>query len=309
MRRLDPKMEDFQHDRSSPAKSVSGNRCSPGYGNSFLQTSKSKQDPQPALTEAAQQESYEPNGHSTQTVPQQKSVLQKEEAATDADNRYQLSSPSLLQPQDPYAKYRLGDYRLKLDPAFDPQFQAMVTQRMYQLLDPVALRPLLQQVPFMLPPTPGNIFSIPPVPAQPPLVPRGAGPDIPKTASASDLLDAVLKIPSIDQAVTTLRDRALITVSRDWRQLSTPAKIGVVSAGVLIVAPTLAGIISDPAARSMALDQLNGKVIPVPGVNWLSVETNLKDNNLIFGLHVDVGRLLPPILGFGPSSPAAIGKF
>jgi hypothetical protein len=292
-------MEDFLQERSEPANRNASNRRSPGYGSSFLQTSKSKTE---------QQETQEQPGNSKQTVTQQKSVIQQEEAATDSSNRFQLSPHSLLQPQDPYAKYRLGDYRLKLDPAFDPQFQAMVTQRMYQSLAPVVIRPLLQQVPFVLPPTPNNIFSTPPIPAQVPLVPRGAGPDTPKTASASDLLDAVLKIPSIDQAVTTLRDRALITVSRDWRQLSTPAKIGVVSTGVLIAAPTLAGIISDPSARRMALDQLSGKVIPVPGVNWLSVETNLKENNLMFGLHVDVGRLLPPILGFGPSSPSAMSQ-
>jgi hypothetical protein len=307
MRKFDPKLEGLLHQKASLTSQGSKSRRSPGYGNSFLQTSKSKQDQESSLTEAEQQESHEPNGHSTQIVSQQKSVIQKEEAVTDSSSRFQLSPPSLLQPQDPYAKYKLGDYRLKLDPAFDPQYQAMVTQRMYQSLDPVNIRPLLQQVPFVLPPS--NIFSLPPIPAQAPLVPRGAGPDTPKTASASDLLDAVLKIPSMDQAVNTLRDRALITVSRDWRQLNTPAKIGVVSAGVLIVAPTLAGIISDTAARSMALDQLNGKVIPVPGVNWLSVETNLKENNLMFGLHVDMGRLLPPILGFGPSSPSAIGKF
>lgn len=306
MRKLAPKPEDLLHLKTSLPHPVPGSRRSPGYGTSFIQASKARQetnDPQMLPENNAEPDQQI---HSSRPVVQAKGVIQKEEPA---DNRFQLTTPSLLQSQDPYARYKLGDYRLRLEPEFDPQFQALVTRRLYQSLDPVSLRPLLAQVPFVLPPTLNPILSGPLIPAKPPLVPRGSGPDTPKTASASDLLDAVLKIPSIDQAVNSLRDRALITVSRDWRQLSTPAKIGVVSAGVLIAGPTLAGIISDPDARNMALDQLKGKVIPVPGVNWLSVETNLKENNLMFGLHVDVGRLLPSILGFGPSSPSAMGNF
>lgn len=308
MRRLYPKPEGLLQDRQNLASPVSHSRRSPGYGTSFIKVSKAQQysgqqqEPHENVAEPARQT------HASQAVVQAKGVIQKEEPATDTTNRFQLTPPSLLQPQDPYARYKFGDYRLRLDPAFDPQFQAMITRRIYQSLDPVTIRPLLQQVPFVVPPSPDNILSGPLVPARPPLVPRGAGPATPKAASAGDLLDGVLKIPSIEGAVHTLRDKALITVSRDWGQLSMPAKIGVVSTGVLILAPTLAGIISDPDARNMALDQLNGKVIPVPGVNWLSVETNLKEDKLMFGLHLDVGRLLPPILGFGPSSPSAIGQ-
>jgi hypothetical protein len=57
----------------------------------------------------------------------------------------------------------------------------------------------------------------------------------------------------------------------------------------------------------MALSQLNGRVLPVPGLNWLSLEINTGGNNLMLGGHVDIGSLLPPSLGFGPSSAQPIG--
>jgi outer membrane protein OmpA-like peptidoglycan-associated protein len=64
---------------------------------------------------------------------------------------------------------------------------------------------------------------------------------------------------------------------------------------------------TDPDARKFLIGQLNGRVLPVPGVDWLHLEVNTGGDNLMLGLHVDVGRLLPPILGFGPGSPSAIG--
>ena len=69
----------------------------------------------------------------------------------------------------------------------------------------------------------------------------------------------------------------------------------------------LGGALSDPSSRSFLLSQLNGRVLPVPGLPWLRLEMNTGGNALMLGAHVDVGALLGPVLGFRPSSPSPIG--
>jgi hypothetical protein len=45
----------------------------------------------------------------------------------------------------------------------------------------------------------------------------------------------------------------------------------------------------------------------VPGVGGLGVELNTQGDNVMVGLHLDIGRYLPESLGFGAGSPSAIG--
>jgi hypothetical protein len=89
--------------------------------------------------------------------------------------------------------------------------------------------------------------------------------------------------------------------------LSGGEKAITVSSLAVIGAGTIAGIASDPDSRRFALSQLNGKVLPVPKVPWMRVEVNTGPDNLMVGIHVDVGTLLPSSLGFGPGSPEPIG--
>jgi len=221
---------------------------------------------------------------------------------------YQLRPPSLLQPEDPADRYHLlGNYQLHLD----PQIQAMIDQHLNPLLDPGNVRAALANLRLGALPamqTPGaNPLTGPGVPQSGPLVPAGAGPATPRAASMGDLMDAVLAIPAVDQAVTRLRTRATDQVARDWHRLRTGEQVAAVSTVAVIGLGALGGAMTDPQTRQLLLDQLNGRILPVPGVDWLHVETNLGGDNLMFGLHLDVGRLLPPSLGFGPGSPTAIG--
>lgn len=240
------------------------------------------------------------------------SVIQRDETSSlPPVPNYQLSPPSLLQPPDPSSRYRLGmDTHLQLD----PQVQAMAMQYVQQQLNPATIRPALSQINLRISPTQGfgspntpNPFAVPTIPPAAPLVPAGAGPDTPRTATTGDLLSAIMAVPAIDGAISSLQTQASDRIQRDWSRLSTGAQIGVISTTALIAGGALVGVISDPSARRFALDQLNGKTLPVPGLNWLHLEINTGGDNLMLGMHVDVGRLLPPSLGFGPSSPRAIG--
>ncbi|MEH1966133.1 hypothetical protein [Nostoc sp.] len=224
---------------------------------------------------------------------------------------YQLTPPSLLQPPDPTSRYKLGmDMHLQLD----PQLQAMAMQHIQQQLNPATIRPALSQINLGVLPTQGasnpstpNPFATPTLPPASPTVPAGAGPDTTRTATAGDLLKAIMAVPAIDSALTSLQTQAGDRIQQDWRRLSTGGQIGLISTTALIGVGAIAGVISDPTARRFALDQLNGQTLPVPGLNWLRLEINTGGNNLMLGMHVDVGRLLPPSLGFGASSPTAIG--
>lgn len=223
---------------------------------------------------------------------------------------YQLSPLSLLQPPDPTSRYRLGmDTSLQLD----PQVQAMAMQYVQQQLNPATIRPALSQINLRILPTQGagspntpNPFATPIIPPAAPLVPAGAGPATPETATAEDFLQAIMAVPAIDGAITSLQTQVGDRIQQDWQRLSLGGQIGFISTTALIAGGALAGVISDPSARRFALDQLNGKTLPVPGLNWLRLEINTGGDNLMLGMHVDVGRLLPPSLGFGPSSPEAI---
>ena len=194
--------------------------------------------------------------------------------------------------------------RLTLDPEITAQIRAIEALR--SALDPEVVRLNLLQIPDSAVPEPSPLDT-PPSPQPEPLVPRGKGPSQPKAASSSDLLRAVVAIPAIDSAIANLRTRATEQVRRDWRSLGTGGQAAVVSSLAVIGGSTLAGAMTDPDARELALSQLNGRVIPVPGLDGLGVELNTKGDNVMLGLHLDVGRFLPESLGFGPGSAEPIG--
>jgi hypothetical protein len=194
---------------------------------------------------------------------------------------------------------------LQLDPGIQAQMRAI--QFMMEQLDPVRIRPRLLEL------DPGSITTpspalTPTAPAtETPLVPAGAGPSRPREASGSDVVEAVMGLPVIEQALTTLQTRAVDQLRHDWGRLSTGERVAAVTAAVLVGGGALAGAMTNPEGREFVLGQLNGRVLPVPGVTGLSVELNTAGENLMVGLHLDVGSLLPEWMGFGPSSPSAIG--
>ncbi len=223
--------------------------------------------------------------------------VQREDSLPPVPN-FQLTPPSLLQPTDPTSRYSLGlNYHLDLDP------QLEIQQTTQQLLDPAILKLQLTQVDLTVP---SSTPKRPRAEATPAVVPTEQ-PVTPRSATAGDLLKGVLKVREVDQALTTLKTRVGDRAEADWRHLKLGEKVGVISVFTAIGAGAVAGIISDPEARRLSLAQLNGQVLPVPKVDWLHLEINTQGNNLMLGFHLDVGQLLPSVLGFHASSPNAIG--
>jgi hypothetical protein len=253
------------------------------------------------------------------TAPPPPIQRQADALAVQRDGPLTLQPPSLLAPPDPAARYRLGgENQLRLDPAIE----AMAREHVQQQLEPAGLRPALSRlrVGSAQPPPvsgsgsatggtggPPNPLTGPPTPAPAPLVPAGAGPDTPRQANPDDVLGAIMAVPQIDEGLTTLRTQATERIVTDWRRLSTGEKVGAVSTVTVVALGALGGVASDPESRRWAMGQLNGRVLPVPGVDWLHLELNTTGDNVMVGMHVDVGQLLPKSWGFGAGSPTAIG--
>ncbi|MDF5707283.1 MAG: DUF4157 domain-containing protein [Nostoc sp. S4] len=147
--------------------------------------------------------------------------------------------------------------------------------------------------------------ATPPTAASPAASPD---PHPPQNATTGDLVRAIMAVPTINSGLILLRTQAKNRITQDWSRLNAGEQVAVVSTTVLIGAGALTGVFSNPETRRFALDKLNGQVLPVPGVNWLHLELNTGGNNLMLGMHLDIGQLLPSGLGFGASSPNAIGS-
>jgi hypothetical protein len=247
--------------------------------------------------------------HGNQAVQR---LIQRDGASTPlpAVPNYQLRPPSFGR-STPRPSLLDEGQQLHLDPAIEAEIWAIQAR---QALSPALLLPGLMNLspgPLQLPGAQtagtGTPLGGPPTPAAAPAVPRGEGPAEPRAASASDLLRAMMSLPAVDQALRRLQEQAGEQVRRDWSRLRLGEQIGLVSVLTLIAGGTVAGVVSDPEARRFVFGQLNGRVIPVPGLPWLRTEFNTSGDGVMFGLHLDVGQFFPSIAGFGPGSSPAIG--
>jgi hypothetical protein len=161
----------------------------------------------------------------------------------------------------------LGDFRLRLDPALEAQMRVMTGW------SPTGLRGAVLIPPWsMLDDNALNRILTTPVPARPsaPLVARGAGPSTPRPGEVSDILRAVWAVPSVQHAANTALDRVTGDLSRGWSQAS-PGERGLVIGWGVVTAATLTPLLINRDTRLSILEFLEGKYIPVPGVDGLSL--------------------------------------
>ena len=229
-----------------------------------------------------------------------------------ASGNLTLQTPSLLAPGGMRAGPR-PDAAPQLQ--LSPEFQALALQHIQQQLDPAFLVSVLSrarlgtpppispnlppQGPAYGPPAPAGVGQgLPAVPTSPTPQPYDGDPGLREGGGVSgDLIDALKAVPEVHQMLGGLASSA----GEQWSRLGPTGKVGIVSGGVAIVGGVIGGILADPGRRQWAITQLNGRVLPVPGVDWLHLEVNVDPARLFVGAHVDVGALLPPSWGFGPS--------
>jgi Domain of unknown function (DUF4157) len=187
-------------------------------------------------------------------------------------------------------------FQLQLDPQIEAQAMAY---RLRNLLNPEMLSLTLSQMDLdsVIRTSPPAWVTAPTVPAPAPLVPRGVGPDTPRPAGAGDVLRGIMRVPAVDAALTNLQTAATDRLSREWRSLSTGEKVVVVSQSVLLGGGVLAGVVSNPEARTFVLGQLQNRSLPtgIPGLNF---QFNVTGPDQRLQLDLNVGALLPRSWGF-----------
>lgn len=180
-------------------------------------------------------------------------------------------------------------YRLRLDPWIEAQ--AMTIRQMQFLLRPSSIR--LSLFPVRLDEStashPPPWLSLRPTEPSSPLVPRGAGPETPRSGEASDILEGILAVPAVDSAVSRLRAMATEEVMRDWRRLSTGERAATVSTVAVIGGGAIATILSDEENRRFALNLLADTDIPVPLIPGLSLTLDIagSEKKVMFTLDVN----------------------
>ncbi|MCW3060660.1 MAG: Peptidoglycan-binding domain 1 protein [Capsulimonas sp.] len=221
---------------------------------------------------------------------------------------FQLTPPSIGGPPPPAANAPAA-YQVHPDPAIEAQAQAAMLK-----LEPGFLTGALGRVRLSPPAGPAAAdpnpaanapAAAPPTIAPPPQLPADVALNGPRPAAAGDVMDAAMVTPEMMQAMADLRAKGML----QWQRLQTGEKAAVISATAVVAAGALGGAMANPQSRAWLLDQLSGQMLPVPGVDWLHLQVNPTGPNIIFGVHADVGAILPKSWGFGPaaSGPDALG--
>lgn len=165
-------------------------------------------------------------------------------------------------------------------------------RRLGELLYPARVRNALFSVPFEeRPPELPQQGDQPGAGAQP-AGPAGAGAEESPPVQAGEALRTLTAIPTVDNALATLRSRATERVEHGGRRSSPGERGAVVTSSGTIAGPVLAGVLPDEKIREHALQQLGGRNLPVPGVDGLDVDFRAQHEDLDVTFSLDVGRQL-----------------
>ena len=162
---------------------------------------------------------------------------------------------------------RLLDTELKLDPKIEAQIRALNLE----ILGGELRRKLLWPDFSMFRHSHLDWLLRQPLPKpRPPLVPAGKGPSTPRPAELGDLGKAIWGVPAVKQAANQLGDAVTHDFRLGWGRASGWEKAGIITTGLLISGGALTGALVHTPSRIELLTFIDGKKIPVPGVDGLS---------------------------------------
>lgn len=230
--------------------------------------------------------------------PSNKSEFALQRDANEEEESLQLPAPQFGFRRSDLRLLPEEETRLQLDPEIEAQMRAMqFTSRALSLNE--ILSSLLNLDPNLFFDTqPSPLLRGPAPQPRPPLVPVGPGPAEPSPGKIGDIITALMRVPAVDTALSNLRTQAEAEVRQNWRSLSTGERVLVITGAATIAGGALAGALSDPEARSFALEHLQDRAIPVPGVSGLSFQFRATGDNPGVRFNLNVGQFLPAELGF-----------
>lgn len=227
-------------------------------------------------------------------------------SASSSSPRLALGGLSLFTGSSVFSRLNLGmePLELHLDPEIEWRIQEILTTR----LDPSLLHGLIQEAAARVETAP----HLPPRPMAQAAEPASTSASTvvttpPREASIGDVARALAATEPVAGMLRRLQEQARDEALHVWGRAASGERALLVSSFALIGGSALAGILSSPSARRTILPLLNGRSLPIPGVDWLRVEIFTDENSVMFGVHLDIGSLLPALWGFGPASPRALG--
>ena len=117
-------------------------------------------------------------------------------------------------------------------------------------------------------------------------------PLVPHAASVGDLMSAVMRLTVVKQAVDSVKDQVTAKLHRDWRRLPTGGKAAAISVTAVITGGTLAGLLARKKTRQQALEFIQGKNLPAPGVAGLSIQISPLGRDKRFVVNFDLAMFL-----------------
>ncbi len=162
----------------------------------------------------------------------------------------------------------------------------------------------------------GGTSSAPQTPSQ------TAEPAEPREGTPGDILNAVIQTPQLAPAIENLKSQATQAAEEVWQGMGAGGRGAAIGLGVAGLSAGVFEMFRNRRLRTTVISSLsraelggvsvpsllNDAVIPIPGTP-LGMEFNMQEegSHFMFGLHLDVGRILPEWMGFGSGSPSAIG--
>lgn len=214
------------------------------------------------------------------------------------DFQYKLD-PAFYPTRAEPSRFKLLDQHLRLDPDFLASFQRLEADLASDAVLAAILRPnwsLLEKVwgDYLEKAAPDPFGLKVPTPSTPANNPA-AGPQPPRAAHMSDLLDALSKEPHVQGFMRNARDEGLRqyrVLKQEWSGAPLPEKIAMVSVGGIVAGGFIGEILAAKPTRDLTFRFLDGRDIPTP-VEGFSLQFLAADDAKKRGYGGGVGFPLP----------------
>ncbi|MEE4376633.1 MAG: hypothetical protein V2J55_03860 [Candidatus Competibacteraceae bacterium] len=159
------------------------------------------------------------------------------------------------------------EFKLKLDPQIRAEMEALglliIEKKPFMLFEQPDWSKLEQDWRFQR-------MLTAPQPQSPPAKPPAKGPDKPRAGEVSDLVKAVGKLPVVKNGVKHIEEQGKKTVESIWNGANTGEKALLITHTTLLASGVVAGILARQDTRQKAFSFIEGKNLPVPGIEGLS---------------------------------------
>jgi len=106
-----------------------------------------------------------------------------------------------------------------------------------------------------------------------------------RQGSVSNVLQAIMAVPAVQNALNTLKNRVVSRVERDWDRLSTGGSVAILTQTAIISGGAIAGLLGSESRRREIYNQLLDREIPIPipGVEGLQLRLQGgRENRAVF---------------------------